>query len=119
MLDKIPPAVLIGVGGALAVLLILMFVIKNLLHICRPNEILIFSGRKHKTPDGRPVGFRYVHGGRGFRIPVDESVTGMDVSNLSINMQVTGAYSEGGIPLTVAAVANVKVSTDPRYISNA
>ncbi len=119
MMDKIPPAVLIGVGSAIGVLLFLTFVIKNLLHICRPNEILIFSGRKHLTPDGRSVGFRVVHGGRGFRVPVVESVTSMDVSNLSINMQVTGAYSEGGIPLTVAAVANVKVSTDRRYISNA
>jgi flotillin len=119
MMDKIPLGVLIGVGTALGVLLLLMLVIKFLLHICRPNEILIFSGRKHETPDGRVVGFRVVHGGRGFRVPIVESVTSMDVSNISVNMQVTGAYSEGGIPLTVAAVANVKISTDRRFISNA
>jgi flotillin len=118
MMDKIPLGVLIGGGAALA-LLLLLYVAVRLLHICRPNEILIFSGRKHTTPDGRSVGFRVVHGGRGFKLPVVEEVVRMDVSNISINMQVNGAYSEGGIPLSVAAVANVKVSTDKRFVGNA
>jgi flotillin len=118
-LDKIPKAVLFGVGGALVLMLVLIFAIKNLLYICRPNEILIFSGRKHATPDGREIGFRVVFGGRGWRVPVVENVIRMDVSNISVNMAVTGAYSEGGIPLSVTAVANIKVSTDPRYVANA
>src|SRR6185503_6448448 len=32
---------------------------------------------------------------------------------------VTGAYSEGGIPLNVHAIANIKVSTDRRFVGNA
>ena len=118
LIDKIPQPVLVGVAAALAVLLVLVFVVKNLLYICRPNEILIFSGRKHRTPDGREIGFRVVHGGRGVRVPIVENVVRMDVSNISVNMQVNGAYSEGGIPLTVSAVANVKVSTDRRFVAN-
>ena len=118
-LDKVPAPVLAGVGAALLLLLILLFVFKNLLYICRPNEVLIFSGRRQRTPDGREVGFRVVNGGRGFRVPLVENVARMDVSLISVPMQVQGAYSEGGIPLSVAAIANVKVSTDPRYIGNA
>jgi flotillin len=117
--DKFPKAVLFGVGAAVVFLLVLVVMIKNLLYICRPNEILIFSGRKHATPDGREIGFRVVFGGRGWRVPVVENVIRMDVSNISVNMAVTGAYSEGGIPLSVSAVANIKVSTDPRYVANA
>ncbi len=117
--QQIPPVVLYTVGAAVGVLLLLTFVVKNLLYVCRPNEILIFSGRKHDTPDGRAVGFRVVFGGRGFRFPVVESVVRMDVSNISVNMQVSGAYSEGGIPLSVSAVANVKISTDRRFVGNA
>src|SRR5262245_5903633 len=115
-LDKVPVPVLAGAGAALLLLLILLFVFKNLLYICRPNEVLIFSGRRQRTPDGREVGFRVVNGGRGFRVPLVENVARMDVSLISVPMQVQGAYSEGGIPLSVAAIANVKVSTDPRYI---
>jgi flotillin len=119
LIDLVPTPILVGAATALAALLVLVFIVKNLLYICRPNEILIFSGRKHQTPDGREIGFRVVHGGRGVRVPLVESVVRMDVSNISIAMQVSGAYSEGGIPLTVSAVANVKVSTDRRFVANA
>src|SRR5438128_884873 len=53
------------------------------------------------------------------RIPVVETVSQMDVSLISVPMAVTGAYSEGGIPLNVHAIANIKISTDPRFVGNA
>jgi flotillin len=115
----IPSEVIGGVAAGVAVLLVLMIVYRYLLRICRPNEILIFSGRKHKTEDGREVGYRVVFGGRGMRVPIVETVNRMDVSLMSVPMQVSGAYSEGGIPLNVHAIANVKVSTDRRFVGNA
>ena len=99
--------------------LFLLIVYRSLLRICRPNEILIFSGRKHRTSDGRSVGYRVVFGGRGVRVPVVETVSRMDVSLISVPIAVQGAYSEGGIPLNVHAIANVKVSTDRRFVGNA
>jgi len=116
---KISKPVLLGIGGGLFALLVILLIVKNLLYICRPNEILIFSGRKHRSADGRDVGFRVVNGGRGFRVPIVENVSRMDVSLISVPMQVQGAYSEGGIPLSVNAIANVKISTDPRFMGNA
>ncbi|MDX2092837.1 MAG: SPFH domain-containing protein [Kofleriaceae bacterium] len=118
-MNKIPPEILGGVGAGVGVLLLLIFLYRYLLRICRPNEILIFSGRKHRALDGRTVGYRVVFGGRGMRIPVVETVHEMDVSLISVPMQVQGAYSEGGIPLNVHAIANVKVSTNPRFVGNA
>src|SRR6185503_16720179 len=116
---RIPPEVFAGVGTGLAVLLVLMVIYRYLLRICRPNEILIFSGRKHTTDDGRVVGYRVVFGGRGVRVPIVETVHQMDVSLISVPIAVQGAYSEGGIPLNVHAIANIKVSTDRRYVGNA
>ncbi|HUJ57164.1 MAG TPA: SPFH domain-containing protein [Kofleriaceae bacterium] len=111
-------AVVYGVIGGAAVLLLIM-IYRSLLRICRPNEILIFSGRKHTTSDGRSVGYRVVFGGRGVRIPVVETVNRMDVSLIAVPIAVQGAYSEGGIPLNVHAIANIKVSTDRRFVGNA
>ena len=108
-----------GIGGALLVLVFLLGVYRSLLRICRPNEILIFSGGKHTTSDGRAVGYRVVFGGRGVRRPLVETVNRMDVSLISVPIAVAGAYSEGGIPLNVHAIANIKVSTDQRFIGNA
>ena len=114
---KLPPE-LVGIGAAVAVLFVLMLY-RSLLRICRPNEILIFSGGKHKTQDGRTVGYRVVFGGRGVVNPLVERVNRMDVSLISVPIAVQGAYSEGGIPLNVHAIANIKVSTDRRYVGNA
>jgi flotillin len=116
---RIPTEVFGGVATGIAVLLVLMVIYRYLLRICRPNEILIFSGRKHTTSDGRVVGYRVVFGGRGVRVPVVETVHQMDVSLISVPIAVQGAYSEGGIPLNVHAIANIKVSTDRRYVGNA
>src|SRR6476646_3857439 len=115
----IPPEVVGGVAAGVAVLLVLTVIYRYLLRICRPNEILIFSGRKHKLADGRSVGYRVVFGGRGVRIPLVETVSRMDVSLISVPLMVQGAYSEGGIPLNVHAIANIKVSTDRKVIGNA
>lgn len=116
---KIPPEVLAGVSAGVVVLLVLTVIYRYLLRICRPNEILIFSGRRHTTSDGRSVGYRVVFGGRGVRVPVVETVHRMDVSLISVPIAVQGAYSEGGIPLNVHAIANIKVSTDAKFIGNA
>src|SRR5258708_8434978 len=119
MSGKIPPEIVGGVVAGIAVLLLLMIIYRYLLRICRPNEILISSGRKHAAADGRTVGYRVVFGGRGVRVPVVETVSRMDVSLISVPIAVAGAYSEGGIPLNVHAIANIKVSTDRRFIGNA
>lgn len=112
------PIFLAAVAGASVLLALIVVVVKNI-HVCLPNEILIFSGRTKTLADGRRVGFRVVVGGRGFRLPFLESVERMDVSLISVPMRVRGAYSEGGIPLNVEGVANIKVSTDPRFMGNA
>src|SRR5438477_12228727 len=98
---RIPPEVFGGVAIAIGVLLVLIVIYRYLLRICRPNEILIFSGRKHQTSDGGLVGYRVVFGGRGVRVPIVETVNRMDVSLISVPIAVQGAYSEGGIPLNV------------------
>ncbi|MEM9537740.1 MAG: flotillin family protein, partial [Cyanobacteria bacterium P01_E01_bin.45] len=51
-----------------------IWVLQNLLRICNPNEILIVSGRKYRTPGGQTVGYRVVFGGRVITIPVLETV---------------------------------------------
>lgn len=108
----------LGAAVLLAVVLALL-VARALVYVCRPNEVLVFAGRTHRARDGGPVGFRVVSGGRSFRVPLLERVERMDVSLLSVPMTVSGAYSLGGIPLTVQAVANVKVSSEPEVLGNA
>lgn len=106
-------------GGVVALVMVIFAAIRSMLHVCPPNKVLIISGRKRTSADGRQVGFRTYVGGRGYRIPFVEKAEYMDVSLISVPMSISGAYSEGGIPLNVHAIANVKISTDTRFRNNA
>ena len=96
-----------------------MMVIKRLLYICPPNEVLIFSGGQRASASGRKVGYRIIKGGRAIRIPLFERVDRMDLTNMPIEVQVKGAYSRGGIPLNVHGIANVKVAGEQPVLDNA
>jgi flotillin len=87
--------------------------------ICRPQEVLIFAGRKHRRDDGSEAGYRVVFGGRAWRVPVIETVDRMDMRSLPIDVQVQGAYTRVGIPLKVRAIALVKISSSPQVVMNA
>lgn len=111
-------------GLYLALFLIVAFVVfyiflRTLLYICPPNEVLIFSGRRHRQSDGSTRGFRVVFGGRGWRVPILERVDRMNLNSFEVPIAIRGAYSQGGIALNVEAVANVKVSSDSAVIGNA
>jgi flotillin len=107
---------LLAVGGiAFAALLL---VVKNVLYVCQPNEVLIFSGRQRRTPDGKLLGYRVIRGGRAIRIPLFETVDRMDLTNMIIEVQVKNAYSKGGIPLNIQGVANIKVPGEEPLLNN-
>src|SRR5512132_1519944 len=103
--------------GLVVAVLVVIALVRSFMYICRPNEILIFSGRQRMT-EGESVGFRVITGGRAFRWPVLERVARMDMSIIPIDLAVHGAFSKG-IPLHVQAIANVKISSDPHYVGNA
>ncbi|HTB60034.1 MAG TPA: SPFH domain-containing protein [Polyangia bacterium] len=109
---------LIGGGAGLLVLLSIMFAAR-FLYLCRPSEILIFSGRKHRLADGSEVGSRVVFGGRAWRRPLIENVQRMQMLSMPIDVQVQGAYTKVGIPLKVRAIALIKLSSDPSVVMNA
>jgi flotillin len=93
-------------------------IVQKLICICQPSEVLVFSGSRRRS-GGREVGYRLVQGGRGIRIPLLEKVGRLDLTNMIIDVRVNAAYSKGGIPLNVAAVANVKVASHEPIIQNA
>ncbi len=108
------------VGGSIvAALFVVLGIVRANLKICQPNEVLIFSGRRRRLADGSKVGYRFVKGGRGFRIPILEQVERIRLNTIPLDLTVQNAYSKGGIPLTVRAIANVKVASNESELSNA
>ncbi len=99
--------------------LVVLGIIRANLKICQPNEVLIFSGGQQQLPDGSRVGYRVIRGGRGFRIPLIERVDKLNLNTIPIDLSVTNAYSKGGIPLQVRAIANVKIASTEPELNNA
>ncbi|MEO1372789.1 MAG: SPFH domain-containing protein [Cyanobacteria bacterium J06635_10] len=95
------------------------WIIRYFYHICQPSEVLIFAGGKHKTSDGREVGYRLVKGGSSIQTPLLERTFRMDLGNIIIDLKVNNAYSKGGIPLNVEGVANIKIAGEEPIIHNA
>ena len=108
---------LIGVGVVAGI--VLLIVMTRLLYICQPNEVLIFSGARRVLANGRVVGYQIIKGGRRVRRPLIEAVDRMDLTNMPIELAVTGAYSKGGIPLNVHGIANVKIAGEQPVLDNA
>jgi len=86
---------------------------------CRPNQILVISGRRHRRQDGQMVGYRVITGGRSFALPIFESRQWMDVRSNPVFINVDKAYAKGGTPIDVQAIATIKVDTDQSHVGNA
>ena len=119
--DGLNTAVLVLVAAVAVVVAFGLFILllRSFLFVCKPNEILVFSGRKHVLPDGTTSGYKILHGGRGFRMPFLESVARMDMRLFAVEVAVHNAYSRGGIPLTVQAIANMKIASSDAAVRNA
>ena len=111
-------------GGAVALALVLGFVglfaamalfARNYVKV-PPSMVAVFYGRKHRILDdqGKPVtvGFRVVRGGAALRLPVLEKVAYLSLNVMSIPLEIERAYTREGVPVTVDAVANVKIASD-------
>lgn len=110
-------------GLALIIILVvatiaIIILVKKMLYICQPNEVLIFSGT-HRRIGNRKVGYKVIRGGRKLKLPLVEVVDRMDLTNMAINVAVRGAFSHGGIPLNVEGVANLKVAGEEPILGNA
>ena len=110
-------------GAALGLIVLLAFValllvVKRVLYVCQPNEVLVFSGRRRPMGGERIAGYRVIRGGRAIRIPLFETVDRMDLTNMIVEVTVQNAYSKGGIPLSVQGVANIKVPGEEPLLNN-
>ena len=116
MSSLILPVLLVLVAAV--VLIVLMTAVRNYIKV-PPNRVAVFYGRKHKTSDGKLVGFRLVTGGAGWKWPVLENVTYLDLSVFPIDLDVRDVPNIDGVLVSVQAVANVKVRSDEQSLTAA
>src|SRR5262245_4073337 len=119
-MNLLPDMTPLAIGFAVLVVLIALFAAmglfaRNYIKV-PPSTVAIFYGRKHTILDEKGakvhVGFRIVRGGAALRVPVLEQVAYLSLNVMSIPLKIQRAYTKEGVPVTVEAVANVKIAGD-------
>mgnify|MGYP003339966511 CR=1 FL=1 len=110
-----------GIAATVFVALVTLSLISRwMIRICRPHEMLVVTGSSSNQGHQGRKGYRVVaNGGWTFVKPILETARRMDVTLLPVLVEVKNAYSKGGTPLNIQAIANVKVSTHPEVRNNA
>ncbi|HEY3815579.1 MAG TPA: SPFH domain-containing protein [Polyangiaceae bacterium] len=112
--------IVVGVALAVAVgLLVFLALLRRFLFVCRPNELLVVAGKKHTLPSGEAANYTVIQSGSHWRVPFLQRVSRMDLRLMPTELSVTKVLSNGGIPLDVHAIANIKVTSHPQYTYNA
>ena len=110
---------IIIIGAVLLVVIGLFFALgiitKNYIKVS-PNQAAIISGRTRKLGDGTKVGYRQVRGGATLVVPFLEKVEYLDLNVITVPLATSRAYTVQGVPVSVKAVANVKIKGDDQSL---
>ena len=110
---------IIIVGAVLLVVIGLFFALgiitKNYIKVS-PNQAAVISGRTRRLSDGTTVGYRQVRGGATLVLPFLEKVEYLDLNVITVPLATSRAYTVQGVPVSVKAVANVKVKGDDQSL---
>ena len=108
-------AILVIVIG---LLIALMLISRNYIKVS-PNQAAVISGRKRKLADGTIAGYRLVRGGATLVFPFLEKVEYLDLNVITVPLATSRAYTVQGVPVSVKAVANVKIKGDDSSLRSA
>lgn len=84
-----------------------------------PNEVMVVYGRKRKTPDGKLVGYRVITGGSALIWPIFEEYRSISLNLIQIALRIENTPNVDGVLITVEAVGNVKISSEPELLNAA
>lgn len=85
---------------------------------CPSDRILVVYGKVGKGPDGHRSA-KCIHGGAAFIVPVIQDYSFLDLTPISIEVNLTNALSKQNIRVDVPSRFTVGISTEPGVMQNA
>jgi flotillin len=86
---------------------------------CPSDKILVIYGKVGKTTDGMNQSSKCIHGGAGFIWPVIQAYKFLDLTPLSIEVNLMNALCKQNIRVDVPSRFTVGISTEPGVMQNA
>jgi flotillin len=85
---------------------------------CPPDKIMVISGKVGKGASGRRSA-RCIHGGAAFIVPVAQDFQFLDLTPITMDIDLRGALSQQNIRINVPSTFTVGISTDEGIMENA
>jgi flotillin len=86
---------------------------------CPSDKILVLYGKVGTDKDGQTRSAKCIHGGGAFVIPVLQSYQYLDLTPISINVDLENALSKQNIRVNVPSIFTVGISTENGVMQNA
>ncbi len=86
---------------------------------CPSDKILVIYGKVGADQFGQPRSARCIHGGAAFIVPVIQSYQYLDLTPISMNVDLKNALSKQNIRINVPSRFTVGISTEPGVMQNA
>jgi flotillin len=111
---------LVGLGVVLGILLLLTgAVILSRYRRCPSDKILVIYGKVKKGSEGGARSAECIHGGAKFIVPIVQDYKYLDLTPMSIEVNLTNALSKQNIRVDVPSRFTVAISTEPGIMQNA
>lgn len=113
------PEILIAICVAVVIVFALLMGILSRYRKCPSDKILVIYGKVGSDKNGQARSAKCVHGGAAFIMPIIQSYQFMDLTPISINVDLKNALSKKNIRVDVHSRFTVGISTEPGIMQNA
>lgn len=113
------PEILIAICVAVIIVFALFMGILSRYRKCPSDKILVIYGKVGSDKNGQTRSAKCVHGGAAFIMPIIQSYQFMDLTPISINVDLKNALSKQNIRVDVPSRFTVGISTEPGIMQNA
>lgn len=105
--------------GILLVIAAIVIVLFTRVKKCPSDKIMVIYGRTGKNDDGTANSAKCVHGGIKFVWPLIQAYSFLDLTPMSLNVDLKSALSKQNIRIDVPSTFTVGISTEPGIMQNA
>ncbi len=111
--------VLVGIVILVIVLFAVLLGVLSRYRKCPSDKVLVIYGKVGAEQGGQNRSAKCIHGGAAFIIPVLQDFRYMDLTPISINVDLKNALSKQNIRVDVPSRFTVGISTEPGIMQNA
>ncbi|NLO34955.1 MAG: flotillin family protein [Clostridiaceae bacterium] len=114
-----PPSAIISLVIILLVVMTTFLVLLSRYRKCPSDKIMVIYGKVGSNKDGTMRSARCIHGGASFIWPVVQAYEYLDLTPISISVDLTNALSRQNIRIDVPSRFTVGISTEQGVMQNA